>query len=59
MGLAACEKPTGEFGAVEKTNEDDALVKWDDARASTTIAQKGIATSADHESAKGMMIWII
>jgi hypothetical protein len=23
-------KLTGEFGTVEKTNEDDALVKWDD-----------------------------
>src|ERR1700727_1552482 len=23
-------KLTGEFGIVEKTNEDDALVKWDD-----------------------------
>ena len=22
-------KPTGEFGTVEKTNEDDAVVKWD------------------------------
>jgi hypothetical protein len=30
MGLADFGKPTGEFGAVEKTNEDDALVKWDD-----------------------------
>jgi hypothetical protein len=23
-------KPTGELGTVERTNEDDALVKWDD-----------------------------
>jgi|SRR5579864_1221865 len=23
-------KPTGELGTVEQTNEDDALVKWDD-----------------------------
>jgi hypothetical protein len=23
-------KPTGEFGTVEQTNEDDAVVKWDD-----------------------------
>lgn len=30
MGLADFGKPTGEFGTVEKTNEDDALVKWDD-----------------------------
>jgi len=30
MGLADCGKPTGEFETVEKTNEDDALVKWDD-----------------------------
>jgi hypothetical protein len=30
MGLANFGKPTGEFGTVEKTNEDDALVKWDD-----------------------------
>jgi hypothetical protein len=29
-GLASFGKPTGEFGTVEKTNEDDALVKWDD-----------------------------
>lgn len=29
-GLADFGKPTGEFGTVEKTNEDDALVKWDD-----------------------------
>jgi hypothetical protein len=28
--LADFGKPTGEFGTVEKTNEDDALVKWDD-----------------------------
>jgi hypothetical protein len=30
MGLADFGKPTGEFGTVEKTNEDGALVKWDD-----------------------------
>jgi hypothetical protein len=29
-GLANFGKPTGEFGTVEKTNEDEALVKWDD-----------------------------
>jgi hypothetical protein len=23
-------KPTGEFGTVEQTNEDEAVVKWDD-----------------------------
>ena len=23
-------KPTGELGTVEQTNEEDALVKWDD-----------------------------
>ncbi|SRR5579871_2070322 len=23
-------KPTGDFGTVEQTNEDDAVVKWDD-----------------------------
>jgi DNA invertase Pin-like site-specific DNA recombinase len=28
--LADFGKPTGEFGTVEQTNEDDALVKWDD-----------------------------
>jgi hypothetical protein len=28
-GLADFGKPTGEFGTVEQTNEDDALVKWD------------------------------
>ncbi len=27
--LAAFGKPTGKLGTVEKTNEDDALVKWD------------------------------
>jgi len=30
-GLANFGKSTGEFGTVEQTNEDDALVKWDDA----------------------------
>jgi hypothetical protein len=29
-GLANFGKRTGEFGTVEQTNEDDALVKWDD-----------------------------
>ena len=29
-GLGNFGKPTAEFGTVEKTNEDDALVKWDD-----------------------------
>ncbi len=29
-GLADFGKPTGEFGTVEQTNDDDALVKWDD-----------------------------
>jgi hypothetical protein len=29
-GLANFGKPTGEFGTVVQTNEDDALVKWDD-----------------------------
>jgi hypothetical protein len=29
-GLANFGKPTGEFGTVEQTNEDEALVKWDD-----------------------------
>jgi hypothetical protein len=29
-GLADFGKPTGKFGTVEQTNEDDALVKWDD-----------------------------
>ena len=28
-GLGNFGKPTGEFGTVEQTNEDDALVKWD------------------------------
>jgi len=28
--LADFGKPTGEFGTVEQTNDDDALVKWDD-----------------------------
>jgi hypothetical protein len=30
MGLGNFGKPTGEFGTVERTNENDALVKWDD-----------------------------
>jgi hypothetical protein len=30
MGLANFGKPTGEFGTVEQTNEDDVVVKWDD-----------------------------
>jgi len=29
-GLANFGKPTGEFGTVEQTNEDEALIKWDD-----------------------------
>jgi hypothetical protein len=29
-GLGDFGKPTGELGAVEQTNEEDALVKWDD-----------------------------
>jgi len=28
-GLANFGKPTGEFGTVERTNQDDAVVKWD------------------------------
>jgi hypothetical protein len=30
MGVADFGKPTGELRTVEKANEDDALVKWDD-----------------------------
>lgn len=30
MGLGNFGKPTDEFGTVERTNEDDAIVKWDD-----------------------------
>ena len=29
-GLGNFGKRTGEFGTVEQTNEDDAVVKWDD-----------------------------
>ena len=29
-GLGNFGKPTGQLGTVEQTNEDDALVKWDD-----------------------------
>jgi transcription elongation factor len=29
-GLGNFGKPTGETGTVERTNEDDAVVKWDD-----------------------------
>ncbi len=28
-GLGDFGKPTGQFGTVERANEDDALVKWD------------------------------
>jgi hypothetical protein len=30
LGLGDFGKPTGEFGTVEKANEEDAVVKWDD-----------------------------
>jgi hypothetical protein len=30
-GLGDFGKPTGEFGTVEQANEEDAVVKWDDA----------------------------
>jgi hypothetical protein len=30
MGLGDFGKPTGGFGTVVRTNEEDALVKWDD-----------------------------
>ena len=30
MGLGNFGKPTGEFGTVERANEEDAVVKWDD-----------------------------
>ena len=29
-GLGDFGEPTGEIGTVERTNEDDAVVKWDD-----------------------------
>jgi hypothetical protein len=29
-GLGNFGTPTGEFGTVERANEDDAVVKWDD-----------------------------
>ena len=29
-GLGNFAKPTGEVGTVERTNEEDAVVKWDD-----------------------------
>jgi hypothetical protein len=29
-GLGNFGKPSGEFGTVERANEDDAIVKWDD-----------------------------
>jgi hypothetical protein len=29
-GLGNFGKPTGEFGTVERANEDDAVVKWDE-----------------------------
>ena len=29
-GLGNFGKPTGELGTVERANEDDAIVKWDD-----------------------------
>ena len=30
VGLGNFGKPTGQLGTVEQTNEDDAVVKWDD-----------------------------
>jgi hypothetical protein len=30
MGLGDFGTPTGEFGTVEQTNDEDAVVKWDD-----------------------------
>ena len=30
MGLGNFGKPTGELGTVERANEEDAVVKWDD-----------------------------
>jgi hypothetical protein len=30
MGLGNFGNPTGEFGTVERANDDDAVVKWDD-----------------------------
>jgi hypothetical protein len=30
-GLGNFGRPTGEIGTVERTNDDDAVVKWDDA----------------------------
>jgi hypothetical protein len=44
MGLADFGKPTGEFGTIEKTNEDDALVKWDD-HDRTRQHEEGLATA--------------
>ena len=29
-GLGNFGKPTGEFGTIERSNEEDAIVKWDD-----------------------------
>jgi hypothetical protein len=29
-GLGNFGRPTGEFGTVEQSNDDDAIVKWDD-----------------------------
>ncbi|MFZ1130110.1 MAG: hypothetical protein WBV31_07415 [Terriglobales bacterium] len=29
-GLGDFGRPTGEFGTVERTNDEDAVVKWDD-----------------------------
>lgn len=29
-GLGTFGKPNGEFGTIERANEDDAVVKWDD-----------------------------
>ena len=31
-GLGDFGKPTAEFGTIERSNEDDAIVKWDDDR---------------------------
>jgi hypothetical protein len=51
-GLADFGKPTGEFGTVEKTNEDDALVKWDD-DGRTRLRQPSLKTVSKKAHAPG------
>jgi hypothetical protein len=47
-GLNDFGKPTGELGTVERTNEDDAVVKWDD-DGRTRLHQPSLKKVEPHE----------